>query len=56
MGAKPQELEVAREGAYQPINEQVGNLAEGQTHLREETNKLASALRSPNTRGRWGEL
>jgi DNA recombination protein RmuC len=56
MGAKLQELEVAREGAYQLINEQVRNLAEGQTHLREETNKLVSALRSPNTRGRWGEV
>lgn len=56
MGAKLQELEVAREGAYQLINEQVRNLAEGQTHLRDETNKLVSALRSPNTRGRWGEV
>jgi DNA recombination protein RmuC len=56
MGVKLQELEVAREGAYQLINEQVRNLAEGQTHLRDETNKLVSALRSPNTRGRWGEV
>jgi DNA recombination protein RmuC len=56
MGAKLQELEVAREGAYQAINEQVRNLAEGQTRLHDQTNKLVSALRSPNTRGRWGEV
>jgi DNA recombination protein RmuC len=56
MGTKLQELEVAREGAYQLINEQVRSLAEGQTHLRDETTKLVSALRSPTTRGRWGEV
>lgn len=56
MGAKLQELEVEREGAYREINEQVRNLAEGQTLLRDQTSKLVSALRSPNTRGRWGEV
>lgn len=49
------ELEKAREGAYQQIREQVRLLAEGQTGLRQETSRLVQALRTPKTRGRWGE-
>lgn len=50
------ELEKAREGAYRAISEQVKSLAEGQTGLRTETNRLVQALQRPKTRGRWGEF
>ena len=49
------ELELAREGAYKAITEQVKMLTEGQTNLRTETSRLVQALRQPKTRGRWGE-
>ena len=50
------EIEKAREGAYSAVLTQVRQLAEGQTRLNSETNKLVSALRQPKTRGRWGEM
>jgi DNA recombination protein RmuC len=54
---KLQELEVARTGAYSALREQVSNLLETQTALRNETGNLVSALRDrPNVRGRWGEI
>ena len=49
------DIERAREGAYRAIEEQVKNLARGQTSLRTETSRLVGALRQPKTRGRWGE-
>ncbi|MGI8991533.1 MAG: DNA recombination protein RmuC, partial [Bryobacteraceae bacterium] len=49
-------MEVARSGAYATLTEQVKSMAESQIRLREETGKLAGALRSPAARGRWGEI
>src|ERR1700683_31377 len=43
------ELERAREKAYSSLGEQVQTLAR-------ETGTLSTALRSPQTRGRWGEV
>lgn len=50
------EIEKAREGAYSAVLTQVRALADGQSRLNSETNKLVTALRSPKTRGRWGEF
>ncbi|MBY0358219.1 MAG: DNA recombination protein RmuC [Candidatus Obscuribacterales bacterium] len=46
---KIQELEKSRIGAYEVLTNQVGQLIDTQ-------NKLQQALRTPNTRGRWGEF
>src|SRR5436190_2710812 len=52
-----QALEVARQGAYSALAEQVRQVADGQKELRSETGNLVSALRDrPNVRGRWGEI
>lgn len=50
------ELESTRAQAYGTLTAQVGNLLETQHALREETAGLSRALRTPATRGRWGEL
>ena len=50
------ELEQKREGAYQGVQEQLRQLAQSHTTLQATTTSLAQALKSPNVRGRWGEL
>jgi DNA recombination protein RmuC len=54
--AKIRELESARAGAYAGLAEQVRSLLETQAQLRSETSRLATALRAPSVRGRWGEI
>ena len=54
--AKIQEIEKARAGAYEALTAQVRSMMEAQGQLRTETNHLATALRSPVVRGRWGEV
>jgi len=49
-------IEKTRAGAYAALHEQVRGLAESQAHLRAETGKLVTALRSPAVRGNWGEM
>lgn len=53
---KIQELERARAGAYSGLTEQVRNMMDMQKDLRSETSNLVRALRTPNVRGRWGEV
>src|SRR4029077_18209448 len=53
---KVQQLEVAREGAYQGLVQQVSQLLDTGKQLRSETSNLVQALRSPVTRGQWGEI
>ena len=53
---KIQALEVAREGAYQGLLQQVSQLLDTGRQLRSETSNLVQALRSPVTRGQWGEI
>ena len=54
--AKIQEIEKTRAGAYEALTSQVRAMMEAQGQLRTETNQLATALRSPVVRGRWGEV
>ncbi len=50
------DIEKQRVGAYQGLQEQIGLLLQAQKKLQLEASQLATALRSPTTRGRWGEL
>ncbi len=49
-------LETSRQKAYTSIEEQVKNLATTHQELRKETGNLVTALRTPQVRGRWGEM
>ncbi|MGQ0467789.1 MAG: DNA recombination protein RmuC [Sporichthyaceae bacterium] len=50
------ELEIARVGAYSALTEQVGMVRAASEQLTTQTAALATALRAPQARGRWGEL
>jgi len=49
-------LEANREGAYKEVLKAVTLSNETQEKLRTETGQLLQALRSPTTRGQWGEI
>ena len=50
------QMEAERKGAYASLNERVAALHLGHEQLAKETRNLVTALRSPHTRGRWGEM
>jgi len=50
------ELETARVSAYASVTEQVGFVRAAGEALRDQTASLVTALRAPQTRGRWGEM
>jgi DNA recombination protein RmuC len=56
LGDKLQGFELARERVNTSLKEQIANLASSELQLQKETARLASALRSPGVRGRWGEM
>ncbi len=51
-----QQLERERVRSYTALTEQMQRLATSHDRLQKETRSLVTALRSPQTRGRWGEL
>ena len=51
-----QAIEKTRVGAYESISAQVSTLTQLQERVRESTEQLKTALRSPIQRGRWGEM
>ncbi len=51
-----QRVELERKGAYEGLSEKLAQLHVGHEQLQRETRNLVTALRSPQTRGRWGEI
>ena len=45
-----------REGSFRAVAEQLKSLVSTQEQLRQTTEGLSRSLRSPNVRGRWGEI
>ena len=54
--AQIRQIENERHASSGMLSEQLRSLVQEQSLLRRETGRLASALRSPNARGQWGEL
>jgi DNA recombination protein RmuC len=54
--AQIQQVEKERIDAYAALREQVDSLTTAHKDLRSETGNLVRALRTPNVRGRWGEI
>lgn len=50
------EIEQKRQVAYRGLEEQIKQIAASHDKLGAETNRLVTALRRPEQRGRWGEM
>lgn len=53
---KLEQLERARRESHGSLTQHLRSVTETQERLRAETANLVTALRSPHTRGRWGEI
>ncbi len=51
-----QEMERSRQVAYGSLDEQLRMLSNANQQLQKETGSLVTALRTPQIRGRWGEM
>ena len=49
-------VDKAREGSYRAVSAQLTELSGAQRELRDAADGLARSLRSPNARGKWGEI
>lgn len=56
LGSQLQELESERVNAFAQLSSQVHTMSRTSTRLSDRTDQLVTALRSPNVRGRWGEI
>lgn len=54
--AQIQQIEKDRLTSFGVLSQQIRGMMHDQTALRDETGRLASALRTPGIRGQWGEL
>ena len=50
------EVDKNREGTFRAVSTQLGSLMQAQEQLRHSADILSRSLRSPNVRGRWGEI
>jgi DNA recombination protein RmuC len=50
------DVDKAREGSYREVTSQLTSLAQAQEQLRAAAEGLTRSLRSPNVRGKWGEV
>ncbi len=50
------EIEKERQASFGMLSQQIRGMMNDQAALRDETGRLASALRTPGIRGQWGEL
>src|SRR5699024_6856528 len=55
-GAQLQDLESERVNAFAQLSSQVHTMSRTSTCLSDRSDQLVTALRSPNVRGRWGEI
>lgn len=54
--AQIRELEQARQGAYGRVSQALDQIGLAHRQLTQQTGNLVTALRSPQVRGRWGEI
>jgi DNA recombination protein RmuC len=50
------EVDKAREGSFRDVTARLSSLVQTQDNLRQATEGLTRSLRSPNVRGKWGEV